>query len=64
MTGIDSNADDLLTKADTDLKDDLRLTHYEAMREMYEQKRDYYQLLMDTTDKMILDIQKKKVGHV
>lgn len=42
--------------------DELRLTHYEGIRAEYEAKRDYYQLLMDTVDKLILEIQKSKTG--
>lgn len=60
MSGLEENALSLTEEAEA--KRYARLSALEATREEYEAKRDYYQLLMDTTDKMILETQKQTVS--
>lgn len=40
--------------------DDLKLTAYEALRKIYESRRDSFQLLMDATDDLIHEIHKRR----
>lgn len=59
MTQIDATAAELLGLER--LRDDLKLDGLQESRKEYEERRDFWQRKMDTTDKLIHEIQKKKI---